>query len=132
MQTDQITLIVALITAIAAIIAPVVSSIISSIYAYKIKSAELIFDRKINAYQDCLRAIADITIHKDYQTLSALQHSTYAAFLFASQDTSAKLSSLGQELISDDSSSPEALSRQIDALWPLVEAMKSEIKKYDK
>lgn len=112
METTLIvTLIVALITAIAAIVAPLIAAIINSRSAYKVKTAELYFMAKSDAYKAFLHSTSNVSglTFQNSETLRDVHETASVAQMYSSENTQKKIAEYCLAWSSNDN---RALSNQ--------------------
>lgn len=100
----NVTVIASLIAAIAAIIAPTVSAIITVRYQYKIKTIDLFFNAKLNAYQNLMESSSEYLLHANEKTVAAdieLEKTAVSALLLSSPSTQESISLYVQSLITE-------------------------------
>lgn len=102
----DITLIVALIassiTAISAIVAPVLTALITTRHEYKIKTIELFFHAKLNAYNKFIEVSSTLPSNPHEQDLQKLHNATAYASLLSSATTRSKISAYSYYLIQEN------------------------------
>lgn len=99
LTSPSITVIAALITAIAAIIAPSVTAYINNRYQYKIKTIDLFFNAKLEAYQRFIKAASYAASNPSMEVQKALDDSMSYALLLSSRPTQVLLLKYTQALI---------------------------------
>lgn len=127
----DVTVIAALIAAIAAIVSPIITALITQRGSYRLKTVELFFDSKANAYKEVILAVSSFPNDPDDQDLIKLQDVISRAILFSSDDTANKLASFGKTIL-DGPVSAENLYTYSAEWYLALSAMKQEIVQYQK
>ena len=133
MSETNIALIGAFLTAVAGIAAPVFSAKISRKSSLQLKSVDLFFSAKLNAYRDFLSAASsrkEIDRPLSYDQLNDLHRTAAQAALFSSPDTQAAINGYCN-LIMKNSSAEEDILAISKAYADAITSMKHELDKYD-
>lgn len=127
-----ITAIAALVTAIAAIIAPVITAIISQRGARKLKSIELFYTSKSEAYTQFLSAATHHFLTSfNYDDAYALLNTSAAVLLYSSEDTQEKVNEYCRALVAKEAG--EDNSAELGVLHKeVILALQKEIQEFKK
>ena len=127
----DVTVIAALIAAIAAIVSPIITALITQRGSYRLKTVELFFSSKANAYKEVILTVSSFPNDPDDQDLIKLQDVISRAILFSSDDTASKLAAFGRRVVEGPISTEDLPA--YSAEWYLaLSAMKHEIVQYHK
>ena len=99
MTTTDVTLIVALIAAIAAIIAPLITTLLTTHSAYKLKTIDLLFNAKLDAYKQFANIAFSVKEDLLPDNLEELHKAWSYASLFSAPDTRRKLNQYYKRLL---------------------------------
>lgn len=122
------TLIVALIAAIAAIVAPLISALITTHSAYKLKTIDLLFNAKLDAYKEFTNVAFSIQSDPTIGKLQELHKAWSYASLFSSPSTRKKLNRYCKSVIPPfNGDVDEDLDELSTSLIIAIEAMHNEL-----
>lgn len=129
MQETDVTLIVALITAIAAILAPLATAIINRVSEYRLRTLELFFNEKAQAYKQYLDITSRFPPNPSSNDLQELNSAMNQATLYSSEDTSKMMALYVHYLMDTKNPDYDAIAKSHLAV---CEAMQAELKNYKK
>lgn len=99
----DITAIVALIAAISATISPVITTLITTHHDYKIKTIDLFFHAKLDAYHKFVEISSSLPPNLENEDLLKLHNASTYASLLSSETTRSKISAYSCSLIEENS-----------------------------
>ena len=99
LTSSSITVVASIIAAIAAIIAPSVTAYINNRYQYRIKTIDLFFNAKLEAYQRFIKTASYTASNPSVEIQKALDDSMSCALLLSSRPTQVLLLKYTQALI---------------------------------